>query len=465
MSPHSLGTPSVLAHAQGRGWPLSQQRTLLSPPWHRSPPRPHHAVFGALLGVRRCFRGAEPRADPSPSRVSPTSPPPLRRPAPLFPALPHCGTAPHAGGAAAPSPRAARPQPPTPHGCPPPRPPLLPLPPSVPHPPRPAPGAESPFCCGSRRAGKGQEGLRGGGRGHRDTQAAGTPVTPPCFLPQGMRSPAAPQHWAWRGFPSALRVGRGRGWGWVPPLRRSSPSVPPWATWGPSTTSRPHPAPRRGAGAPRAALSLHLNESVTSMVAADGQTDRRSWVLRENRLKIAAACVWDVSPEPRQPLKGLRPLHRWGWRVPAVGFEVTSLGSPGRAQTGGGLGISAVARAGVQQPGNQPTQDEMPALGAPESPSPGGSSHGDPVQTEGMPGGGPGSVPARGTKGVDMAGGGQQPSPGATALLPTVNRAQRNGKRGRWGGWELCQTPPPCTSIHQGWILGGYRGADLHGRV
>lgn len=162
--------------------------------------------------------------------------------------------------------------------------------------------------------------------------------------------------------------------------------MPPWASRGAAgplhhTTASSGTPERSGPPPPRAALSLHLNEPVTSMVAADGQTDRQSWVLRENRLKIAAACVWDVSPEPRQPLMGLRPPRSLGTACPGHGVRGHQFGMPRKGPNWGRLGISAVPRAGLQQPGNQPTQDETPALGAPELPSLGGGSHGDSVQT------------------------------------------------------------------------------------
>lgn len=116
----------------------------------------------------------------------------------------------------------------------------------------------------------------------------------------------------------------------------------------------------------------------------------------------------------------------------------------------------AVPQAGGQQPGISPHRGcaaggerrRQPSE-PPEMPSPEGGAMGRAggSAARGGPWGGEGLscsvVPGPQT----WRGGGQQPSPGAAALLPTVNRAQAAGKcQGgeweMWGGWELSQTPP-----------------------
>lgn len=69
----------------------------------------------------------------------------------------------------------------------------------------------------------------------------------------------------------------------------------------------------------------------------------------------------------------------WGSRSP--------IWDPQEGPRLGEAGNLSRATGGSPAVGNQPTHGEMPALGAPESPIPGGDSHGDTVQTGVTPGG------------------------------------------------------------------------------
>lgn len=206
-APHYRGTSSDLAPAWGRrGW-CPHDTLCLSHRCHRSPPSPHHLGSGALLGVGGgvLWGGQAERGSPG-SRVSPAShPPPPCSFITGFAAMRCCPAS--AERCCSPLPTASMAAAPRTPRLPPCLPVLLPVSASASPPPMsPLPGAEHPFCCGSRSAGRERGGCGGGGHGAPRLQEH--VVTPPPAPSHGDGVTLCSQH---RGLEGSLTLHFGGG--------------------------------------------------------------------------------------------------------------------------------------------------------------------------------------------------------------------------------------------------------------